>query len=222
MSTLGQKLLDIKSLIEGYHKLIAKAEFQEKGDYAKTVNGVKPSPEGDITLPTQDLSNYYTKEETTEQITNTTTPISTKVDELTQTVTTNKSAFDEFKSTTEQKDVEQDAKIGVVEGKVAVLEGSNFATETFVTNKIEGLGTLFTYKGSKDTYSQIESIPDAKAGDVWNDTATGHNYVRTSEGQWDRLAPNAVGASVETSTPEEVGEYYRALTAGDSDVGSPY
>lgn len=64
---------------------------------------------------------------------------------------------------------------------------------TEISNLKKDLGTVYSYKGSVDSYSNLQSVTSPKPGDVYNvvngqgNVPAGTNYAYTPEGTWDAL-----------------------------------
>ena len=60
------------------------------------------------------------------------------------------------------------------------------ATKAELEEVIEEISHAFEYKGSVETYADLEAIEDPKIGDVWNVIETGKNYAWSGT-EWDDL-----------------------------------
>lgn len=64
---------------------------------------------------------------------------------------------------------------------------------TEIANLKKDLGTVYSYKGSVDSYANLQSITSPKPGDVYNvvkeynNVPAGTNYAYTPTGTWDAL-----------------------------------
>ena len=79
---------------------------------------------------------------------------------------------------------------------------SSYATTQYVDSKIAGITNVFTYKGTKTSLSAIQSITNAKIGDVWLNSSDSSEYVciknitSADSTAWEKLgALNTVGAT---------------------------
>lgn len=89
---------------------------------------------------------------------------------------------------------------------------------TTVNTKIQSLGNVFTLKGRKDTYTEVEALTDAKVGDVWlvgtSDAAELEEYVRTDANKWEKLGITTKVDLTVYYTKTESDERYAAKADG--------
>lgn len=87
-----------------------------------------------------------------------------------------------------------------------------------VNTKIQSLGNIFTLKGRKDTYFEVEAILDAKVGDVWlvggSDAPELEEYVRTDANKWEKLGITTKVDLTVYYTKTESDERYAAKADG--------
>ena len=105
------------------------------------------------------------------------------------------------------------------------------ATMSDVTAAVQGIGTVFTIKGTKATYAEIEAVVDPAEGDVWCCSADSSEYFYTSSNTWEKfgvttdlsgylqkseLADNVTGESTTTApTQKAVHDAIAAIAGGD-------
>lgn len=89
---------------------------------------------------------------------------------------------------------------------------------TTVNTKIQALGNLFTLKGRKDTYAEVEALTGAKVGDVWlvgtSDAEELEEYVRTDANKWEKLGITTKVDLTVYYTKTESDERYAAKADG--------
>lgn len=87
-----------------------------------------------------------------------------------------------------------------------------------VNTKVQALGNVFTLKGRKDTYAEVEALSDAKVGDVWlvgtADAAELEEYVRTDANKWEKLGITTKVDLTVYYTKTESDERYAAKADG--------
>ena len=87
------------------------------------------------------------------------------------------------------------------------LEGygiTDAATKEELDAVVEKASKIYNYKGSLETYEELEAIENPSEGDVWNIKADGKNYRWTLDGQeafWDDLGGTF---KIDVLTPEDI------------------
>lgn len=77
-----------------------------------------------------------------------------------------------------------------INGKLDASVIENYYTKDEVDEIVEGLtpsGSVYKFKGNKNTYDDLLEIETKQAGDVYNVLDTGANYAWTGE-EWDKLS----------------------------------
>ena len=107
------------------------------------------------------------------------------------------------------KKTDYDAKVEEIDGSISAIKTgkadkattlagygiTDAYTQTQVDSKISALGSVFSFKGTKKTFAELEKLTTGnKTGDVWHVTENSAEYV------WDGAKWEELGSTVDLST----------------------
>lgn len=178
-----------------------KAIAEELQKYATTEKLEEKANTSDLDTAKTDLQSKINKNSTDiETANNNITTLQGQVTTLEESVETVETSVTELQSTIQEKasQIEVTQLSATVTSNKTELEGNiSKAKEELKQEITKAVSSMFKWKGTKQTYEELESLEEHEIGDVWNVENTGANYVWTNDGEeggkWDKLSENIEG-----------------------------